>query len=137
MALWSRLGLLQELWPSLLEKAYARLHGGYAAIAQGSVGDALVDLTGGIVSKISLADETHMADAATGKWRASPWEGSTDMETAQMPDPQGALLHTVRQYQSAHLQRCVLAAATWWCGLWVNRTRLGSTLMPRIYNGLR
>jgi hypothetical protein len=58
---------VQELWPSLIEKAYARLHGGYAAIAAGSVADALVDLTGGVVSKISLSDEAHMQDAATGK----------------------------------------------------------------------
>jgi hypothetical protein len=57
----------QELWPSLIEKAYARLHGGYAAIATGSVADALVDLTGGVVSKISLSDEAHMQDAATGE----------------------------------------------------------------------
>lgn len=46
---------VQELWPSLVEKAYARLHGGYAAIATGSVADALVDLTGGIVDTISLS----------------------------------------------------------------------------------
>lgn len=47
--------LLQELWPSLVEKAYARLHGGYAALACGCVADALVDLTGGIVETISTA----------------------------------------------------------------------------------
>jgi hypothetical protein len=58
---------MQELWPSLIEKAYARLHGGYAAIAAGSVGDALVDLTGGVVSKISLSHDAHMQDAATGE----------------------------------------------------------------------
>lgn len=46
---------MQELWPSLVEKAYARTHGGYAAIAHGCVADALIDLTGGIVDTISLA----------------------------------------------------------------------------------
>jgi hypothetical protein len=48
-------GRMQELWPSLIEKAYARLHGGYAATAHGCVADALIDLTGGIVDTISLA----------------------------------------------------------------------------------
>lgn len=46
---------MQELWPSLVEKAYARLHGGYAAIASGCVADALIDLTGGVVDTLNLA----------------------------------------------------------------------------------
>jgi hypothetical protein len=54
---------VQKLWPSLAEKAYARLHGGYAAIAQGSVADALVDLTGGMVDSISLAAGLDAEDA--------------------------------------------------------------------------
>jgi len=51
----------------LIEKAYAKLHGGYAALAAGNVGDALVDLTGGVVSKINLKQEQHMDDAAAGE----------------------------------------------------------------------
>lgn len=54
---------MQELWPSLAEKAYARLHGGYAAIAQGCVADALIDLSGGMVDSISLAAGLEAEDA--------------------------------------------------------------------------
>jgi hypothetical protein len=39
---------------SLLEKAYAKLHGSYFALDCGSVSDALVDLTGGVVNKVKL-----------------------------------------------------------------------------------
>jgi hypothetical protein len=45
---------LQELWPSLLEKAYARAHGGYAALAAGDTAAALADLTGGFVTTLAL-----------------------------------------------------------------------------------
>ncbi|XP_069350859.1 calpain-13 [Eulemur rufifrons] len=48
----------QEFWPCLLEKAYAKLLGSYSHLHQGYLPDALVDLTGGVVSKIDLPSST-------------------------------------------------------------------------------
>ncbi|XP_034515575.1 calpain-13 [Ailuropoda melanoleuca] len=44
----------QEFWPCLLEKAYAKFHGSYASLHYGFLPDALVDLTGGVVTSINL-----------------------------------------------------------------------------------
>jgi hypothetical protein len=41
-----------ETWLPLLEKAYAKVHGDYAAIAGGFSGEAVEDLTGGVTTKI-------------------------------------------------------------------------------------
>ncbi|PVD38264.1 hypothetical protein C0Q70_00875 [Pomacea canaliculata] len=46
-----------ELWPPLLEKAYAKLRGCYEALDGGQMKDAMVDLTGGISEVISLEDK--------------------------------------------------------------------------------
>jgi hypothetical protein len=41
-----------ETWLPLLEKAYAKVHGDYEAIAGGISGEAIEDLTGGVTTKI-------------------------------------------------------------------------------------
>jgi hypothetical protein len=41
-----------ETWLPLLEKAYAKVHGDYDAIAGGISGEAVEDLTGGVTTKI-------------------------------------------------------------------------------------
>ena len=41
-----------EIWLPLLEKAYAKVHGDYDAIAGGWSGEAVEDLTGGVTNKI-------------------------------------------------------------------------------------
>ncbi|KGL75070.1 Calpain-13, partial [Tinamus guttatus] len=45
-----------EFWPSLLEKAYAKLRGSYQNLHGGYLSDALVDFTGGVQVQFSLKD---------------------------------------------------------------------------------
>ncbi|XP_004582768.2 calpain-13 [Ochotona princeps] len=44
----------QEFWPCLLEKAYAKLRGSYSHLHYGYLPDALVDLTGGVVTTVNM-----------------------------------------------------------------------------------
>ena len=46
-------------WPSIVEKAYAKLHGSYSSLQGGSVADALVDLTG-LEQPHSQSNTIHM-----------------------------------------------------------------------------
>ena len=56
-----------ELWVSVLEKAYAKLHGSYEALEGGLVQDALVDLTGGAGEEIDMRSPQAQIDLASGR----------------------------------------------------------------------
>ncbi|KAL2773775.1 calpain-13 [Daubentonia madagascariensis] len=63
----------QEFWPCLLEKAYAKLLGSYSHLHYGYLPDALVDLTGGVVSSIDLCSSpSHLLMAV----KTAAMEGS-------------------------------------------------------------
>ncbi|XP_018431157.1 PREDICTED: calpain-1 catalytic subunit-like, partial [Nanorana parkeri] len=47
-----------EMWSSLLEKAYAKVSGGYSALEGGTIPEALEDFTGGIAETVSLSRHT-------------------------------------------------------------------------------
>ena len=56
-----------EFWMSILEKAYAKLHGSYEVCDAGFMNDALVDLTGAAPGSVRIFDlfATCMDDDGT------------------------------------------------------------------------
>ena len=63
-------GNRHELWVLLLEKAYAKLHGGYKNIVGGLPHEAMMDLTGCPTTTYSFSDDNVQQMIKSGKlWR--------------------------------------------------------------------
>jgi len=58
----------QEFWVPLIEKAYAKLHGNYEILNEGQIGEALVDMTGGVAEKYDLTKPDIKAAVDSGQF---------------------------------------------------------------------
>ncbi|CAG9327882.1 unnamed protein product [Blepharisma stoltei] len=79
-----------ELWPMLLEKAYAKLYGSYDSIAAGKVHYALEDLTKGAPEEIRLESAQNNSDALWSKM-LNFYENGYLMGAGSPENPQGDL----------------------------------------------
>lgn len=52
----------QEMWVSIIEKAYAKLHGCYEALGGGLIDDGLVDMTGFVAEKVKVSGKGGVLD---------------------------------------------------------------------------
>lgn len=128
-----------ETWVPLLEKAMAKAHGGYDALAGGNTGEALEDLTGGVTTEIyttNLLSKDRFwkeqlskngrvflfgaADASYREWRAD----ETDKETLEKRRQGQVSNHTysvIGTYEG-HGERLVKVRNPWgwqeWRGAW-------------------
>lgn len=77
-----------ELWVSIVEKAYAKLNGGYAPIARGKMHIAMSELTGGFPEELSLASFESKLPVLWGKIQS--YEKNEYLMGAGSPDnPEG------------------------------------------------
>lgn len=74
-----------EFWVSLLEKAYAKLHGTYQALISGQIDDALVDMTACVSEKLKLKDNKNEFDSKNLKSEDLLWKRlMIDIESRSM-----------------------------------------------------
>lgn len=76
----------QQLWASLLEKAYAKAHGSYKAISGGEIAEALLDLTGAPTITVDFASRDFDMELLWQRLRAYG-RAKYPMGCATAPDP--------------------------------------------------
>ncbi|KAG2458917.1 CAN9 protein, partial [Polypterus senegalus] len=90
--IYARSAAKNEFWPSLLEKAFAKLHGSYKAIEGGWTLDALTDLTGGVGEMYRIADyANHREHLYEQLATASRKRALITCGTSQLTTPRGRM----------------------------------------------
>ncbi|XP_071489485.1 calpain-A-like [Diadema antillarum] len=137
-----------EFWPSLVEKAYAKLHGSYSGLAGGMAADSFVDLTGGLAEVYDLNETTaddlygilyrgtrsgaFMCCSRKGDWRANETNnlGIVTGHSYSIHRVQTGMLkggNTVRLVQI----RNPWANSTEWKGKWSDSSTLWKNVLNR------
>ncbi|ESO84226.1 hypothetical protein LOTGIDRAFT_108350 [Lottia gigantea] len=150
-------GNRNEFWSALLEKAYAKLRGGYSGLEGGKIGDALVDLTGGIGEVISIENKNtiprnlfhilHKSIAMNSMVGASIHR-PPNATSSEVKHPNGlysghaysitGIKEVINRGHSSHLLRL---RNPWgrgeWIGAWSDRSVEMRTLTPSVRNSLQ
>jgi hypothetical protein len=124
-----------ELWPTYIEKAYAKLHGSFQAIVGGWVSDALVDLTGGVPDVIYFDEEEvqeqiksgHLFDRLLQMFQSEEYLLGCAMSTSGTREADTGLgilqghaygILEVRRYGKLRMLRC---RNPWGCTEWTGK----------------
>ncbi|RVX68319.1 hypothetical protein B0A52_07322 [Exophiala mesophila] len=145
-----------ETWVSLLEKAYAKAHGDYAAISGGQTGEAIEDLTGGVTTEIYTtnilsADEfwknelsrigkDFLFSCAAARYRE--WRPYLRANEQVREERRSGIVsqhaYAVLDTYEGHGQRLVKIRNPWgrkeWCGAWSDGSKEWTSDWLRILN---
>ncbi|KAF9480352.1 cysteine proteinase [Pholiota conissans] len=131
---YARSGVVGETWVPLIEKAYAKFHGDYAALDGGFLSDGIEDLTGAVATSFQMSDLlspdrfwTHELQHADLKTRLFGVSLNIDEARSQVAQPtvQGlfpAHAYSVLRARECNGKRFVVVRNPWgeseWTGAW-------------------